>query len=120
MGLLDQHTGHEPGLTTEKIVTFQMKVGTDLPKPTTARDVTVEALMVEAFSAGREPRSPEYRAGVRSILVHHIEGKELTVPYPPGSAQADAFFAGRYEGKAIWRRATGIFYPNVDGVARGV
>lgn len=88
-------------------MTFQTKVGSDLARPTASRGVTVESLMAEAFSPGRQPRSAEYQAGVKSMLAHHIEGKGLAAPYPQGTAQADAFFAGWEEGKSIWRRVSG-------------
>jgi hypothetical protein len=66
---------------------------------------TVEELMAEAFAPGRDPRSQEYKTGVRAILAWRINGVPLEMP-PPfalGSAQADAYFAGQDEGKAIWR-----------------
>jgi len=70
-----------------------------MSKPASA----VESLMVEAFAPGREPRSAEYKAGVRAILDWRINGAPLAAPYELGTAQADAYFAGQEEGKAIWR-----------------
>ena len=57
---------------------------------------TVDELMASAFFEGRDPRSPEYKRGARSILLFRIEGGELeAVPYALGTAQADAYLAGQ-------------------------
>lgn len=71
--------------------------------------VTVDGLMAGAFDRPREPRSAAYKAGVRDLLTRRINC--LTppwsldfVPYPMGTAEADAFLAGNDEGKQIWRR----------------
>jgi hypothetical protein len=69
----------------------------------TANTPTVDELMAEAFAPGRDPRSPEYKAGVRSILDWRINGAQPALPYALGTAQADAYFAGQEEGGAIWR-----------------
>jgi len=65
--------------------------------------VTVDALMAEAFKPGRDPRSSEYKQGVRALLALRIDGTKLPRPYKMGSAQADAFYAGVDEGHRIWR-----------------
>ncbi|SAL66468.1 hypothetical protein AWB67_07113 [Caballeronia terrestris] len=64
---------------------------------------TVAELMAEAFTSGRDPRSAEYIAGVRSILENCIEGAAIVLPYALGTTQADAFLAGQEEGRVIWR-----------------
>lgn len=64
---------------------------------------TVDQLMQEVFSKSRDPRSDEYKAGVRAALEYRIEGKKISMPYPIGAAQADAFLSGLDEGHAIWR-----------------
>jgi hypothetical protein len=69
----------------------------------TANAPTVDELMAKAFAPGRDPRSAEYKAGVRSILAWRLNSVPLAMPYALGSTQADAFFAGQDEGKAIWR-----------------
>lgn len=65
---------------------------------------TVDELMTEAFSVPRDPRSPEYKAGVRAALCLRIDGKRIVDPYPPGTAASDAFYSGTEEGHRIWRR----------------
>jgi predicted SprT family Zn-dependent metalloprotease len=66
----------------------------------------VEALMAEAFKPGREPRSAEYKEGVRAVLAMRIERSQLALPYALGTAQCDAYLAGCEEGKEIWRART--------------
>lgn len=64
---------------------------------------TVDELMAEAFSVFRDPRSPEYKAGVRAALAYRIEGTRIKCPYQMGTAAADAFLSGTDEGHSIWR-----------------
>lgn len=64
----------------------------------------IDRLMAEAFSVPRDPRSPQYHAGVRAILERKLIGTPLpALPYLLGSARADAYFAGQNEGLAIAR-----------------
>ncbi|SAL07224.1 hypothetical protein AWB78_08482 [Caballeronia calidae] len=65
---------------------------------------TVDELMRRAFDAPRDPTSPEYKAGVRSILNLRVGGIPVPLPYELGTAQADAYFAGQNEGHRIWRK----------------
>ena len=67
--------------------------------------LTVDSLMKAAFFNGRAPRSSAYKAGTRMALEHRIERKDIEVPYTPGTADADAYFAGIEEGKLIYRVA---------------
>lgn len=53
----------------------------------------------------RDPRSDEYRAGVRAALEFRIEGLSIRRPHAAGTAQDDAFDGGLAEGHAIWRKA---------------
>ena len=60
----------------------------------------------EAFSTPRDPRSEEYRRGVIDILKFRLgETREATGkhPYAPGTAQADAYYAGCDEGHRLAR-----------------
>lgn len=71
--------------------------------------ITVDGLMAAAFDQPREPRSAAYKAGVRDLLTRRINGLTAPwsrdfVPYPMGTAEADAFLAGHDEGKQIWCR----------------
>lgn len=70
----------------------------------TARsDPTVDELMAEAFSSSREPRSGAYKAGVRALLQSRSgRSPAPTCPFGRGTAEADAFWAGAEQGKAIW------------------
>jgi hypothetical protein len=63
---------------------------------------TVDELMAEAFAPGCDPRSNEYKRGVRAMLERKINGKTIPLPYDPGTAQADAYMAGWDEGRRIW------------------
>lgn len=66
--------------------------------------ISAQSLITKAFSVDRDPRSPEYKAGVFDTLNWHLYGIRDGVPYPPGTAQADAFYSGREEGLAICKR----------------
>lgn len=76
------------------------------PSPTPARDIytaaDVDRLMAETFNVSRDPRSLPYRDGVRAILERKLIGTPLpALPYPLGSAEADAYFSGQDEGRGI-------------------
>jgi hypothetical protein len=64
---------------------------------------TVNKLMKAAFDKPRDPRSDEYKAGVRAALTFRINGEHTANPHKPGTAQADAFFSGIDEGHSIYR-----------------
>lgn len=68
---------------------------------------TVDSLFNEAFAKNlhRDPRSEEYKAGVRAALTYRLHGTKIQCPYRTGTSQADAYFAGTEEGHRIWRRA---------------
>jgi hypothetical protein len=82
-----------PGITTPQ------------QSPSFAGVLSVDQRYQTAFYHGRTSRSPEYKAGARMALEHRIERKGFDMPYPVGTAAADAFFAGIEEGKIIWRAA---------------
>lgn len=66
---------------------------------------TVNQLFDAAFNRCRDPRSPEYKAGVRAALAFRIEAAAIPRPYAPGTAAEDAFHAGMAEGHSVWRAA---------------
>ena len=60
----------------------------------------IDEFMAEAIYP--VPRSDEYKAGIRAALEFIIiHGEELSPPYPIGTAQSDAWFAGLEEGHRI-------------------
>ncbi len=61
----------------------------------------LKIMMADTFDRPREPRSPEYRQGVRDLLLFKLVDKPLANPWPPASAQADAWYAGVTEGKDV-------------------
>ncbi len=63
---------------------------------------TVDALM-QAHFLGADPRSDEYKAGMRAALQLKLEGKPIQRPHAMGTVQADAFYAGHDDGLRIWR-----------------
>jgi len=74
-----------------------------------AVNLSVDAIMAERFSGekypGATPRSEEYKAGVRAALEYRINNRpQPPMPYPVGTAQADAYFAGQDYGHWLWRR----------------
>ena len=64
---------------------------------------TVDQLMAEAFGCPRDPRSDAYKAGVRAVLTFRIDRVRFKDPFPPGTAEGDAFQFGNQEGQRIWR-----------------
>lgn len=66
--------------------------------------IEVDAIFASAFDVPRDPRSDEYRAGVRAAIQFRVDGTPITRPYPIGSAGDDAFDGGLAEGHSIWRR----------------
>jgi hypothetical protein len=64
---------------------------------------TIDCLMSQAFDNDREPRSNEYKKGVRSTLEFCIIGGNPVCPYPMGTASADAFISGMDEGRQIYQ-----------------
>lgn len=59
----------------------------------------VNSLMEWIFSPGRDPRSAAYIAGVRGMLLFKLCDKPLKNPHTPGTAEADAWWAGIEEGR---------------------
>jgi hypothetical protein len=45
----------------------------------------------------RTKRSAAYKNGVFATLQHRLEKKPMDVPYQPGTAEFDAYFAGSNE-----------------------
>lgn len=65
---------------------------------------TSEKIVLQAFSTPRDPRSDEYKAGMRAVLAFRLgEITEVRCPFPMGTAQADAFFSGCDEGHRRFR-----------------
>lgn len=59
-----------------------------------------------AFSRLRDQRSNAYKLGVRDLLKSRALGVPFRSPHTPGTAEADAFYAGSDEGRLIWRQHT--------------
>lgn len=65
---------------------------------------TIQRLMHSAFGhTQRDPRSAEYRAGAKALLEARLGAAPLKNPHVAGTAQADAWWGGIEEGKAIYR-----------------
>jgi len=73
------------------------------PMSTLAAAKLVDDLMRTAFDLPRTPRSEAYKLGANWLLNFRILGLRPPCPFEPSTAEADAFFAGRDEGNAIWR-----------------
>jgi len=55
-----------------------------------------------AFAVPRTPRSLEYRMGVLDALrLNYRDIEKIQCPYAPGTAQADAYYAGNEEGHRL-------------------
>jgi hypothetical protein len=61
----------------------------------------IDEIIRISFPACRDRRSSEYVEGVRAVLSKRLNGIRHKNPYQPGTAQADAFFAGTDEGHRI-------------------
>jgi|GEM_PF-887663 len=81
--------------TSEKVVGRTLCHGRD----------QVDLLMEAAFgpAAAREKRSTAYMQGARSYLEFQVTRAELPCRYDAGTPEFDAYFAGRDEGRMIWR-----------------
>lgn len=74
-----------------------------------------DAIFAAAFNMPRDPRSPEYKQGVLDALRFRLgEGSTVRCPYPPESAQSDAYFAGVDEGHRRAREQTRPADPSAD------
>jgi len=78
----------------------------------------VETLMHASFERPRTPRSKAYKQGAQWVLDFRIRGHRPPCPYEAGSAEADAFFAGRDEGNEIWRMYL-AGYPAIITISNG-
>lgn len=65
---------------------------------------TVDGLLHEAFNAPRDPRSQAYMLGTHDLLLDRFGITPIKCPYAPGTAERDAYFAGKDEGSTIWMR----------------
>lgn len=65
--------------------------------------VRAQKIFDTAFMAPRDPRSEEYKNGVRAILAFRIDGVQIPHLYEPATAADDAYYAGQAEGHHIWR-----------------
>lgn len=72
-------------------------------KPSAKGAALAQELYAKAFTGPRDPRSDEYKAGVRAALLYRLDGREIKCPYQMGTAQADAFYSGLDEGHRIFR-----------------
>lgn len=74
-----------------------------MPNTTTPRP-TAAALYEQAWNKPRTPRSAEYKDGTWELLRYQLgETDKCLAPYEPGTAEADAFWAGADEGWQILR-----------------
>ena len=65
---------------------------------------TAQQLFDASFGPGRTPRSDAYKQGVFACLQSGIDGlPRAECPYDFGTAEADAWCAGRAEGHALVR-----------------
>lgn len=65
----------------------------------------IDELMATTFTTARDPRSPQYRQGVRAMLEHRLMGQAFQWSgHQPGSCELDAYFAGQTEGLHIATR----------------
>jgi hypothetical protein len=59
-------------------------------------------IFTRAFARSRTSRSEEYKRGVLHGLRMQVDGAEpVACPYNTGTAQADAYYAGREEARVL-------------------
>lgn len=67
-------------------------------------NAAVERIMAARFNPGATPRSLPYHEGLRAMLAHRLDGMPFAAsPYPVGTPEADAYFAGQDEGRVLAR-----------------
>lgn len=67
---------------------------------------TAQSLFDRAFFPGRPARSKPYRSGVMDALRFRLgEAEHIQCPYPQGSVEFDAYFAGVDEGHLRYKRS---------------
>lgn len=71
----------------------------------TSTRLNVDLILAAAFGQPRDPRSAEYKAGVRAALAFRIDSIAIKRPYAAGTSADDAFDAGLAEGNSLWRHA---------------
>ena len=60
--------------------------------------------LVDTELENLEPRSKEYRIGMLHLLNYRMRSIHIVVPYKPGTAAFDAYFAGNEHGHRLWHR----------------
>lgn len=65
--------------------------------------MTTIAQMIDAALQHGTPCSREYRQGAEDVLRLKFGGQPIRCPFPPGTAQFDAYFAGNARGHVIYR-----------------
>ena len=63
---------------------------------------TPETIADAALRHG-DKRSAEYRLGLIGVLKFKMRGEPVRCPYPEGTAQFDAYYAGTDRGHMVWR-----------------
>ena len=62
----------------------------------------IDSLLTEAFGRTREVRSRAYMLGTHDLLLDRFGITGVKCPFAAGTAERDAYFAGKDEGSAIW------------------
>ncbi len=81
-----------------------IKVSDRTLSPEEAEEIMEKIYTIVFNKSYREPRSNEYKNGFRAAAYNRLVGSvhaltRKTLPYPVGSVQADAWFAGNVEGE---------------------
>ncbi|WP_312466973.1 hypothetical protein [Stutzerimonas nitrititolerans] len=75
--------------------------------------------LATALLMGEPPRSAPFREGLGAVLQNRVEQTPVNSPYPEGSIENDAFFAGRMRAHNEFRNALEEFGGDHDAaVAR--
>ncbi|MBA5956880.1 hypothetical protein GIB64_05525 [Pseudomonas lactis] len=64
----------------------------------------VDRIMASSPEGAYAKRSSEFKVGFRAAFERRIEGKDVGLPYPLGTTQADAFLNGLEVGSFRWYR----------------
>lgn len=64
----------------------------------------IDRVYQAAFDHPRDPRSDAYKCGVRDGIASRLKVAPAKCPYRLGTAEADAWFSGVDEGRAIARQ----------------
>jgi hypothetical protein len=98
---VDQSREYTPASALRRIVDAANRLGRGVAMPINKKPMA-QRVFDKAFAPGRTDRSQAYKAGVLQCLRVRLDCEPYKdCPYPIGTADADAYFAGLEAGRAL-------------------